>query len=146
MTTKQPLDALRAALEQQRRYEAEHWPFVDEHNQPTGSGESITYHLASLYCWSPQYVVSLPLEQRDERLKEIWKSFGIAGSIIKAYEEATLALLNDQAESEPPSGYDAVMERKALGRELQLNPAARYQSDLERIEALERLRRQESEA
>lgn len=93
------LDALRAALEQQRKYEAENWPFVvGEDNKPTGTGESITYHLASLYCWSPEYVLSLEPEARLERLKEIWSTFSIAGDIIKRYEDATTALL--QAESE----------------------------------------------
>jgi len=104
MAENTPVEALRAALEQQRKYEAENWPFVDEKNKPTGSGESITYHLASLYDWSPGYVLTLPPEQRDERLKEIWRSFVIAGDIIKRYEDATVALLKeDQAESEQPT-------------------------------------------
>jgi hypothetical protein len=96
--TAQQLDALQKALEQQRKYEAENWPFVDEKNKPTGIGESITYHLASLYQWSPEYVLTLPENQRNERLKEIWRSFVIAGDIIKRYEDAATALL--QAESE----------------------------------------------
>ena len=95
------VEALRAALEQQRKYERENWPFVGEKNQPTGTGESITYHLASLYQWSPEYVLTLPEQQRNERLKEVWRSFVIAGDIIKRYEDATTALL--QAESEPVS-------------------------------------------
>lgn len=94
--TNSPMQALRAALEQQRKYERENWPFVDEHNQPTGTGESITYHLASLYCWSPEYVLSLPPQERNERLKEIWRSFTIAADIIRQYEEATLALLEEK--------------------------------------------------
>jgi hypothetical protein len=36
------LQALREALEQQRKYERENWPFVGEHNEPTGTGASIT--------------------------------------------------------------------------------------------------------
>jgi len=87
------LQQLHDALAQQRMYEAQNWPFVDENNTPTGTGESITYHLASLYCWSPGYVLSLPTEERDARLKEIWRSFSIAGNIIKRYEDAALALL-----------------------------------------------------
>ena len=94
------VEALQAALEQQRTYEQENWPFVGEDNQPTGTGESITYQLASLYCWSPEYVLTLPSEARLERLQEIWRSFSIAGDIIKRYEDATVALLKDQAESE----------------------------------------------
>ena len=82
------VEALRAALEQQRKYEQENWPFEGRQD-----GESITYHLASLYCWSPDYVLSLPTEKRDERLREIWRSFSIAGDIIKRYEDATVALL-----------------------------------------------------
>jgi hypothetical protein len=93
--TENKLEALRAALAQQRKYEAENWPFVDGHNKPTGTGESITYHLASLYCWSPEYVLMLPEQERNERLKEIWRSFAIAGDIIKRYEDATVALLAD---------------------------------------------------
>lgn len=92
------LDALREALELQRKYEAENWPFVDEKNKPTGTGESITYHLASLYCWSPAQVMSLPAEERDRRLNEIWRSFSIAGDIIKRYEDATVALLKAESE------------------------------------------------
>lgn len=92
------LDALRKALEQQRTYESENWPFVDEQNKPTGSGESITYHLASLYCWSPEYVLSLEPEARLERLKEIWRSFSIAGDILKRYEDATVALLQEESD------------------------------------------------
>ena len=99
------LEALREALEQQRKYEQENWPFVGEQNKPTGTGESITYHLASLYCWSPEYVLSLEPEARMERLKEIWRSFSIAGDIIKRYEDATVTLLKgDQAESEASNG------------------------------------------
>jgi hypothetical protein len=90
------VEALRAALELQRTYERENWPFVDEKNKPTGSGESITYHLASLYCWSPGQVLSLEASERDRRLNEIWRSFSIAGDIIKRYEDATVALLEDQ--------------------------------------------------
>lgn len=84
------LEALRDALAQQRKYERENWPFEDRQD-----GESITYHLASLYCWSPDYVLSLPTEKRDERLREIWRSFSIAGDIITRYEDATLELLKD---------------------------------------------------
>src|SRR5947209_8633032 len=94
------IEALRAALEQQRAYERENWPFVDEKNQSTGSGESITYHLASLYCWSPEYVLTLSPEQRDERLREVWRSFSIAGDILKRYEDATVALLKDEQENQ----------------------------------------------
>ena len=86
------IQALRAALEQQRQYERENWPFEDSQ-----AGESITYHLASLYCWSPDFVLTLPHEQMLERLEEIWHSFSIAGDIIKRYEEATEALLKEQA-------------------------------------------------
>ena len=105
MAENTPVEALRAALAQQRKYEQENWPFVDEHNKATGSGESITYHLASLYSWSPEYVLTLPEEQRNERLREVWKTFSIAGDIIKRYEDATVALLKeDQAESEASNG------------------------------------------
>ena len=98
------LQALREALEQQRKYEAENWPFVGENNQPTGTGESITYHLASLYCWSPEYVLlTLSREKLIERLEEVWKSFSIAGDIIKRYEDATVALLKESDE-QPRSG------------------------------------------
>ncbi len=90
------VEALRQALAQQRKYEAENWPFVDEKNKPTGTGESITYHLASLYCWSSEYVLTLPPEQRDERLREIWRTFALAGDIIQRYEDATVALLEDE--------------------------------------------------
>lgn len=94
-------EALQGALEQQRKYERENWPFVDEHNKPTGTGESITYHLASLYCWSPEGVLSLEPEARLELLKEIWRTFALAGDIIKRYEDATVALLEkDQGESQ----------------------------------------------
>ncbi len=96
MTENKHIEALRQALAQQRKYEAENWPFVDEKNKPTGTGESITYHLASLYQWSPGYVLTLPPEQRDERLKEIWRSFSIAGDIIHRYESAAMALLEDE--------------------------------------------------
>jgi hypothetical protein len=87
------LQQLREALEQQRKYERENWPFVGENNEPTGTGASITYHLASLYCWSPGYVLTLPPEERDQRLQEIWRDFSIAGDIIKRYEDAAEALL-----------------------------------------------------
>lgn len=93
------VEALRAALEQQRKYEQENWPFVGERNEPTGTGESITYHLASLYQWSPEYVLTLPEQERNERLKEIWRSFAIAGDIIKRYEDATVALLQEESEA-----------------------------------------------
>jgi hypothetical protein len=99
------VEALRQALDQQRKYEAENWPFVGEDNKPTGSGESITYHLASLYQWSPEYVLTLPPEQRDERLREIWRSFMVAGDIIHRYESAATALLEQPLaalESERP--------------------------------------------
>ncbi len=101
------IEALRKALEQQHTYERENWPFVGEDNKPTGSGESITYHLASLYCWSPEFVMSLDPHARIERLKEVWRSFSIAGDIIKRYEDAVTALLNglneqeDQAKQRP---------------------------------------------
>src|SRR6266496_366278 len=100
-------EQLREALAQQRKYERENWPFVDGENKPTGTGESITYHLASLYCWSPGYVLSLPAKERDERLQEIWRSFAIAGDIIKRYEDATVALLlkESEAEQEPVTPY-----------------------------------------
>jgi len=91
----QQLQALQQALLQQRTYERENWPFVGEHNEPTGTGESITYHLASLYCWSPEYVLTLEPQARLERLNEIWRSFSIAGDIIKRYEEAATALLKE---------------------------------------------------
>jgi len=91
------LQQLREALEQQRKYERENWPFVGENNQPTGTGASITYHLASLYCWSPDYVLQLPPKERDKRLNEIWLSFSIAGDIIKRYETAAEALLKEQS-------------------------------------------------
>ena len=91
------LQQLREALEQQRKYERENWPFVGENNQPTGTGASITYHLASLYCWSPGYVMTLPPEERGPYLEEIWRSFAIAGDIIKRYETATEALLKEQS-------------------------------------------------
>jgi len=94
MTTQ--LEALQQALEQQRKYERENWPFVDGENKPTGTGESITYHLASLYCWSPEYVLTLEPEARLERLNEIWRTFSIAGDLIHRYEDATLALLQEQ--------------------------------------------------
>src|SRR5438067_8040379 len=100
MAENKHVEALRAALVQQRKYEQEHWPFVGEQNKPTGTGESITYHLASLYCWSPEYVLTLPPEQRDERLREIWRSFSIAGDIIKRYEDATVALLAGMKQEE----------------------------------------------
>jgi hypothetical protein len=93
------VEALREALAQQRKYEQENWPFVDEKNKPTGTGESITYHLASLYQWSPEYVLTLPPEQRDERLREVWRSFSIAGDIIKRYEDAAVALLKEESEA-----------------------------------------------
>lgn len=93
--------ALQAAMAQQRKYERENWPFVDGKNKPTGTGESITYHLASLYSWSPEYVLTLEPAAQLERLKEIWRSFSIAGDIIKRYEDAAVALLEkDKAESE----------------------------------------------
>jgi len=82
------LQNLREALEQQRTYERDSWPF-----EGGKIGESITYHLASLYCWPPQYVLSLPPEERDRRLHEIWRSFSIAGDIIKRYEIASVAVL-----------------------------------------------------
>src|SRR5579875_3687797 len=94
------IEALRKALEQQHTYERENWPFVGEDNKPTGSGESITYHLASLYCWSPEFVMSLDPHARIERLKEVWRSFSIAGDIIKRYEDAVTALLNGLNEQE----------------------------------------------
>lgn len=103
------LDALQQALEQQRKYERENWPFVDGENKPTGTGESITYHLASLYCWDPEYVLTLEPEARLERLKEIWRSFSIAGDIIKRYEDATSALL--QAESKEQELTDRLEKR-----------------------------------
>lgn len=99
MAENTPIEALRAALAQQRKYEAENWPFVDERNKPTGSGESITYHLASLYSWSPGYVLSLEPTARLERLEEIWRSFALAGDIIKRYEDATVALLKEREAS-----------------------------------------------
>jgi hypothetical protein len=89
------LQRLREALEQQRKYERENWPFVDDNDESTGTGESITYHLASLYCWSPGYVLSLPPERRDAMLQEVWRTFSIAGDIIHRYEEATEALKGD---------------------------------------------------
>jgi hypothetical protein len=98
------VDALQQALEQQRKYEQENWPFVGEHNEPTGTGESITYHLASLYCWSPEYVLSLEPEARLERLNEIWRTFSIAGDIIKRYEDATIALLKEEESEASRSG------------------------------------------
>jgi hypothetical protein len=97
------LQQLREALEQQRAYERENWPFVGEDNKPTGTGASITYHLASLYCWSPGYVLTLPPEERDERLQEVWRSFSLAGDIIHRYEDATVALLKEEA-TPPRSG------------------------------------------
>lgn len=92
------LQGLQEALRQQRTYERENWPFVGEQNKPTGTGESITYHLASQYCWSPTFVLSLPEEERAERLEEIWKTFAIAGDIIKRYEDAATALLSEEKE------------------------------------------------
>ena len=89
-------EQLREALARQRQYERENWPFVDEQNKPTGSGESITYHIASLYCWSPGYVLTLPDEQKMARLEEIWKTLSLAGDIIKQYEEATTHLLEQE--------------------------------------------------
>lgn len=96
------LQPLREALAQQREYERENWPFVGEKNEPTGTGESITYHLASLWCMSPESVLALPPEQRMERLQEVWRSFALAGDIIKRYEDATVALLKQ--EDAPQSG------------------------------------------
>jgi hypothetical protein len=92
------LQQLREALEQQRKYERENWPFVGENNEPTGTGASITYHLASLYCWSPGYVLTLPPEERDQRLQEIWRDFSIAGDIISRYEKAAEALLKQESQ------------------------------------------------
>ena len=89
----QQLEALKAALDQQRKYERENWPFAGDDNKPSQTGESITYHLASLYCWSPEFVLGLKPEERDTRLREIWKSFALAGDIIKRYEEATTTIL-----------------------------------------------------
>lgn len=92
--------ALRKALEQQRTYERDNWPF-DNAGEPPVMGESITNHLASLYCWPPEYVLTLSEQQRNERLREIWRSFALAGDIIKRYEEATMALLSeDESEKE----------------------------------------------
>lgn len=85
------LQALRAALEQQRAYERENWPM-----ESGKIGESITYHLAGLYCWSPGFVLTLPHEQMMERLEEVWRSFSIAGDIIKRYESATEAMLKEE--------------------------------------------------
>lgn len=86
------LEALQAALAQQRKYELENWPYENAGRAPV-IGESIPYHLASLACWSPEYVMSLEPAARMERLQEIWRSFTIAGDIIKRYEDATAALL-----------------------------------------------------
>lgn len=41
------LEALKAALEQQRKYERENWPFENGEKPPV-MGEDISYHLASL--------------------------------------------------------------------------------------------------
>lgn len=113
MAENTPVEALRAALSLQRKYEQENWPFVDEKNQPTSSGESITYHLAGLYCWSPEFVLGLEPAARLERLKEIWRTFSIAGDIIKRYEDATVAFLNEQ---EPARDFVAEMhEREGAG-------------------------------
>ena len=90
------LEALKAALEQQRKYQTENWPFTGNEERPPVMGEDISYHLASLYCWPPAYVLSLPEAERDERLQEIWKSFALAGDIIKRYEDATVALLRQE--------------------------------------------------
>jgi hypothetical protein len=84
------LQALRDALELQRKYERENWPF-----EGGTWGESITYHLAGLYQWSPGYVLHLSVEERDARLSEIWRSFSLAGDIIRGYEQAAEALLTD---------------------------------------------------
>ncbi len=92
------LQQLREALEQQRKYERENWPFLNEENKPTGTGASITYHLASLYCWSPGYLLTLEAQERDTYLQEIWRSFSIAGDIIKRYEDATEALLKQESQ------------------------------------------------
>ncbi len=104
------LQALREALAQQRKYEAENWPFVDDQNKPTGTGESITYHLASLYDWSPGYVLSLPPEQRDERLREIWKSFALAGDIISRYENAAQALIEESSVHSRLDGIETAIQ------------------------------------
>lgn len=109
------LQQLREALAQQRKIEAEHWPFVGENDEPTGTGESITYHLASLYQWSPDFVLSLPVEQRDERLNEIWISFMLAGDIIRRYEDATEVLLKSEQSSD--AKLEQVREDIALLRE-----------------------------
>jgi len=92
------LQQLREALEQQRKYERENWPFLNEENKPTGTGASITYHLASLYCWSPGCLMTLPAEERATYLQEIWRSFTIAGDIIRRYEDATVALLKQESQ------------------------------------------------
>ena len=78
----QVIDGLREALAQQRTFEKENWPF-----EGGTMGENISYHLAGLYCWSPEYVLTLPQERMRERLREVWRSFALAGSIIKRYEE-----------------------------------------------------------
>lgn len=93
-------EQLRAALARQRQVERENWPFVDEKDKPTGTGESITYHIAGLYCWSPGYVLTLPGEQKTARLEEIWTTLSLAGDIIRQYEEATTKFLEQEVSHE----------------------------------------------
>jgi hypothetical protein len=79
-------EALQAALNRQRKYELENWPFSG------GTfGESITYHIASLYCWPPEYVLTLPESEKMERLHEVYKTLALAGDIIGRYEAAVKA-------------------------------------------------------
>ena len=84
------LEALREALEQQRNYEAEN----------TG-GASIPSRLASYSCMPPE--LSSP-----ERLREVWTLFSLAGDIIKRYEDATVALLQDTSITDRATSYKAM--------------------------------------
>ena len=114
MTPNQPtpqntaVDKLKAALDQQKKYERDSWPYDNDTQYPI-MGESITYHLASLYSWSPEQVLALPDNERIDRLREIWQSFSIAGDIIKRYEEAVTELIYgpvNHVESNEQAEYD----------------------------------------
>ncbi len=50
--------------------------------------------------------MTLPAEERATYLQEIWRSFTIAGDIIRRYEDATVALL--QEEATPPRSGECV--------------------------------------
>jgi hypothetical protein len=99
-STDMNLQPLRDALAQQRDYERKHV-----------NGDSITYHLASLYCLPPnwEYLVErFGGKDAQARLEEIWKMFSMAGDIIKRYEDATVALLKSGGEGATPDPFEAV--------------------------------------